>query len=114
MFNNRYEELLTLIYQHRPRRILEVGTWNGVRAMQMCSWGAEYIGFDLFETATDVTDFDEKNVNKHHTAAEVSATLTRGGVKHTLIKGNTRDTLPTFYGSQVDLSLIHISEPTRL
>ncbi len=106
MFKNRYEELLTLIYQNKPRRILEVGTWNGVRAMQMCSWGAEYVGFDLFETASDVTDYDEKNVKKHHTAADVSKFLTASGVKHTLIKGNTRETLPMFFGSQVDFAFI--------
>lgn len=98
----RYVELMILINFLRPKSILEIGVWNGTRAKQMCRWGAKYTGFDLFEEATKISDYEEKNSKKHCTLSEVSEFLTQKKVDHTLIKGNTRETLsclgavPTF------------------
>jgi len=67
----------------------------------------DYIGYDLFEDATSVTDKEEFNVKPHHTQESVKQTiksLTKND-KFTfkLVKGNTRKTLkPT----KVDLAFI--------
>ena len=54
---NRYEQLADLIRHYKPKSILEVGTWNGGRAIEMALAAFEtqdsitYYGFDLFEDA---------------------------------------------------------------
>lgn len=92
----RYDYLLKLVMEKQPRSILEIGTWNGHRALQMLqlSPGATYYGFDLFEDGTPETDGAEKNVKPHHSLKAVSARLS--GYKAHLHKGNTRETLKDF------------------
>lgn len=94
----RYEWLLELVRRKQPKHILEVGTWNGVRALEMirASPGARYYGFDLFEEGTPELDSVEKNVKPHHSVQNVSAMLTAQGVPHELHKGNSRETLQAF------------------
>jgi len=95
-FQNRYEELLHMVAKERPERILEIGTWNGNRAIEMCQFGAEYVGFDLFEEATDETDAEEMNVKAHHNVGDVREKLIEAGVVANLIPGNTNETLPAY------------------
>ena len=92
----RYELLLDAVRTLQPRSILEIGTWNGHRALQMLmlSPGATYYGFDLFEDGDEKTDAEEKNVKPHHSLKAVSARLE--GYKFQLHKGNTRETLKAF------------------
>lgn len=92
----RYDQLLGLVDTYQPKSILEVGTWNGFRAVAMLSLvpGAKYYGFDLFEDATEETDAEEKNVKPHHTLASVRHLLSPYNAQ--LFKGNTRDTLKEF------------------
>lgn len=92
----RYAYLIQQVLAAQPKAILEVGTWNGARALEMlqASPGSKYYGFDLFEDATPETDAAEKNVKPHHTMGQVYQTLT--GYDAQLFKGNTRDTLATF------------------
>lgn len=92
----RYEQLLRAVLDLQPRSILEIGTWDGGRALQMLklSPGAEYHGFDLFETADAKTDEEEKNVKPHHSLDAVKARL--GAYKAHLYRGNTRETLRDF------------------
>lgn len=92
----RYDQLLKLVLETQPRSILEIGTWNGHRALQMLqlSPGAQYYGFDLFEDATAETDAEEKNVKQHHSVSAIKARLS--GYKAQLFKGNTRETLRDF------------------
>lgn len=96
---SRYDELLKLCWGIMPDRIIEIGTWNGDRAIQMCQCGASYVGFDLFEEATGETDEEEKNVKAHFTLAEVQKKLSDAGVRQSLIRGNTRGTLPGYMDS---------------
>ena len=57
IFSNekRYLNLLWLILYFRPKKILEIGVYNGRRAIQMIEAAkvfnqeVEYFGFDLFE-----------------------------------------------------------------
>jgi predicted O-methyltransferase YrrM len=97
----RYVQLLEAVRGKQPTAILEVGTWNGDRALQMLNLcpSAAYYGFDLFEDATAETDRDEKNVKPHYYMDRVEDKLTGFDVR--LYRGNTRDTLATF-NEQVD------------
>lgn len=100
----RYTQLLDLIRETKPSSIIEIGTWNGLRAIEMCkvalqfSESVHYIGYDLFEDATDKTDAEEFNIKPHFSITKVSTLLkkTFGDNKHfsfELIKGNTKETL---------------------
>ena len=82
-----------MVEQIQPKHILEVGTWNGDRAIEMCQWGARYTGFDLFEDASKETDERERNVKKHHSYDEVWHRLDDMGLDFDLIQGDTRITL---------------------
>ena len=92
----RYMKLLKAVREKSPKCIVEVGTWNGGRAMEMLNLApdAVYYGFDLFEDATPETDSEEFNIKKHYSVKDVEMRLT--GFKAYLIKGNTRETLKTF------------------
>ena len=92
----RYEQLLKAVRAKQPQAILEVGTWNGQRALEMLNLSpdSQYYGFDLFETATPENDAMEMNVKPHHYCDKVFDRLT--GYKVQLIKGNTRETLRWF------------------
>ena len=101
---NRYSQVIHCINLFKPTSIIEVGTWNGNRAIDMVKAAlahrqkVHYIGFDLFEDATPQTDAEELNVKKHFTVAQVSARLkevqaTNPGFTFELVKGNTRETL---------------------
>jgi predicted O-methyltransferase YrrM len=92
----RYLQLLDAVRQKQPTAILEVGTWNGVRALEMLNLApkARYYGFDLFEDATAETDRQEMNVKPHYYMEKVFERLE--GFDAHLYKGNTRETLKTF------------------
>lgn len=92
----RYEQLLKAVREKQPKAILEVGTWNGSRAIEMLNLcpSATYYGFDLFEEATPETDAEEMNVKPHHYRERVLDRLT--GFDAHLFKGNTRETLASF------------------
>lgn len=89
----RYDRLLAAVREKQPKVIVEVGTWNGVRAQALLNLApdAEYHGFDLFEDATPATDKEEMNVKAHYYMQKVQERLT--GFKAFLYKGNTRETL---------------------
>lgn len=90
----RYDQLHELVRQRQPKRIVEIGTWNGERALafHQLAPDAEYIGFDLFEEASADTDKIEKNVKKHYTLDEVTQKLRDAKMQFALIKGDTRKT----------------------
>jgi len=74
---NRYRQLADIIRFYKPECILESGTWNGGRAIEMALASFKhkdklhYIGFDLFEDATTDTDHVEFNVKPHNTLQAV-------------------------------------------
>lgn len=101
----RYDQLTVLINAHKPTRILEVGTWNGHRAMALAAQALKmservhYVGFDLFEDATEETDARELNVKAHNSVADVTRRLeefkaANEGFTFELHKGDTCQTLP--------------------
>lgn len=97
----RYIQLLNAIELFKPQSIVEIGTWNGVNAVRMIKQAQRhhknitYIGYDLFEEASNDTDAQELNIKKHYGVNAVE-----GHIKDAcptadihLIKGNTRNTL---------------------
>lgn len=96
----RYKLIEYILEEWKPGSILEVGTWNGVRASRMleASKASMYYGFDLFEDATKEDDQREFNVKKHYSLSEVSNFLNSKGFenRHKLFKGNSTETLPKF------------------
>jgi len=104
MSKGRYDQLLDIIADKKPRTIVEIGTWDGERAMMMAEEAlkyqpeVEYLGFDLFEDATPELDERELNVKKHVTIGEVEAKLAEfkrefPGFTYRLVRGDTRETL---------------------
>lgn len=106
--SNRYGQLLALVDHTRPRTIVETGTWDGGRAIQMAEVALRhvdhvtYLGYDLFEEADAESDARENNVKKHFTLHEVEeklrkfqADVEKRGKKFSfsLTRGNTVDTL---------------------
>ena len=104
----RYQQILQLILHYRPSNIVETGTWNGGRAIQMATAAfqytnvVKYYGFDLFEDATEETDAREFNTKPHNSMEAVEKRLQefadkmkQEGKKFSfkLYKGDTKETL---------------------
>jgi glutamine cyclotransferase len=81
----RYKKLAALVRHYSEGlssfSIVETGTWNGGRAIEMALTAFEavgevhYRGFDLFEQATNETDALELNVKQHNALAAVTKRL---------------------------------------
>jgi hypothetical protein len=100
----RYKQIIEIIDDVKPQSIVEIGVWNGQRAIEMVSAAllhhekVSYHGFDLFESANATTDKEEMNAKKHCTLKSVRDTLNglkklNPGFSFKLTKGNTRKTL---------------------
>ena len=101
---NRYEQLPIIIGALKPKSIVEVGTWNGERALILARAAlahnaeVQYTGYDLFEAASEETDAKELNVKPHFSEADVAAKLEALKTEfpkfsYVLVKGDTRQTL---------------------
>ena len=97
----RYANLFKIIFEHRCRRILEIGTYDGAHAIRMIQTAGihypvnqiEYVGFDLFELLTDEKCEEEFAKRPPH-LFEVESRLKKTGANVTLYQGNTRTALP--------------------
>ena len=125
---NRYKQLADVIRLYKPQTILETGTWNGGRAIEMSLAAFEnsdevhYIGYDLFEGASIETDEEEFNVKPHNTLGAVNKRLTEFTevMKNThkkftfeLHKGNVRNMLTSLTLGKVDLAMIGSGNSTQ-
>jgi predicted O-methyltransferase YrrM len=96
---SRYRHLEATVKALRAKRILEVGVWNGERALDMISMAhrfhdqVEYVGFDLFEDLDEET-YKYELSKKPPTEAYIRELLTASGATVTLYRGNTLHTLP--------------------
>ena len=105
----RYAQLAELIRTYKPKRIVEVGTWNGGRAIEMALAAFEnrdrvhYTGFDLFQDATAETDKKEQNTKPHNHFDAVVKRLEEFSEKmkeknktftFSLLKGDSKETMP--------------------
>jgi hypothetical protein len=104
----RYKQLADMVRFYKPKTIVETGTWNGGRAIEMALAAFEntdkvhYIGFDLFEEATEESDKYEMNTKAHNMVEAVhnrlgnfSAVMQKTNKVFTfeLYKGDTKKTL---------------------
>jgi hypothetical protein len=118
---SRHKHLADIIRQHKPKSIVETGTWNGGRAIEMSLAAFEnqdeihYKGFDLFEDGTMETDAEEFNVKAHNTKAAVVKRLNQFKEKmkeknkifnFEIVKGNSRTTLKEHKNVNADFALI--------
>ncbi len=109
----RYHHLFDTIREIKAERILEVGVWNGKRAVEMiqeaCSVGShvEYFGFDLFEDL-GVQGYQSELSKMPPTEEHVRALLEQTSAKITLYRGNTLETLPKAVGSLPSMDFIFI------
>ena len=96
---NRYQILLEIVRDLKPKHIIETGTWNGKRAIEfMAVADCFYTGFDLFEEATKKTDKRELNVKSHNGLIDVGRFInTAGFSKYCLIRGDTNKTLKKYF-----------------
>jgi len=118
----RYKQLADTIRFYKPNTILETGTWNGGRAIEMALAAFDktdtvhYIGYDLFEDATVETDKEEFNAKPHNTRKAVEKRFDEFAehmkkekdkeFTYELYKGNVRDTLRPIYIEEVDFALM--------
>lgn len=101
---NRYKQLLEIVRDTKPKHIIEMGTWNGKRAIEMMAVSnCYYTGFDLFEEADKDTDLKEFNVKPHNSMVDVAKTIEMAGFsKFCLIRGNSNETLPKYFNNGCD------------
>lgn len=110
----RYRQLADIVRTYATdekgiAHIVEVGTWNGGRAIEMALAAFEkantvyYVGFDLFEEATEELDKVELNSKPHNTWMAVHKRLNEFRTKMSekgklfefqLAKGDSKKTLP--------------------
>lgn len=95
----RYENLFSQIDKARPRRIMEIGTWNGEHSRQMIEQAKiyrpdiEYYGFDLFEASPILEKESQGGKGSPPGIQKVQDKLSHTGAKITLVKGDTNVTL---------------------
>ena len=106
---NRYQQIVQIMTKYKPKTVIETGTWNGGRAIEMALTAFQYSdtftyhGYDLFEDATVETDHVEFNGKAHNKMSAVEERL-KDFAEHMkenknktfvfeLHKGNTRDIL---------------------
>ena len=101
---DRYRQISLIIDYLKPESIVEVGTWNGDRAIEIAQAALKhhtyvhYWGFDVFENAGDDHDQRELNVKPHTKLEDVRAKLEtlkerNPGFSFNLIEGDSRLTL---------------------
>ena len=105
----QYDHLFAAVEACRPRRILEIGTWNGehgaqmIRIAQRFNPAIEYWGFDLF---AHCPEYELPKQPPPMSAA--LATLQATGATVHLVEGNTRETLAVQWRSLPPMDFIFI------
>lgn len=99
----RYNHLVEMVGFYKPKTILETGTWNGDRAVQLCLAALQaspgdirYVGYDLFEDGNKELDQLEFNAKPNTAMDKVAKKLDRLKELHprfdySLHKGDTRE-----------------------
>jgi predicted O-methyltransferase YrrM len=98
----RYSNLLHIILKIKPKKILEIGIYKGLRSLEMIKAAKsfnpliKFYGFDLFEMFFDKKNILSKELSKRPKSMEIIKDLLKEHAKIKLIKGNTLKTLPKF------------------
>jgi len=104
----RYRQLVDIILEKDPQHIVEIGTWDGLRACGFMALNdCYYTGFDLFEMGTKELDQKELNVKAHTELVAVGQFIEFVGFsKFCLIKGDTNEALHSWKYEPFDFVFI--------
>lgn len=103
--STRYEQIIRILQNYPHQTILEVGTHNGNRGIEMCSvnlakgFPVKYFGFDLFEHGNEQTNIEELNAKGNPRFEDVNKKFAELQSQfptlftYKLVAGNTRETL---------------------
>ena len=106
----RYSNILLLILFYRPKSIIEIGVYRGVRSKQMIqaarifNKNIEYFGFDLFEMID--SNIQKKELSKIPNSEKDTLKNLSKYAKVKLFKGYTTKTLDKLKNKKVDLIFI--------
>lgn len=111
----RYWQIFWFIIRIKPRKIMEIGTWTGDRALTMIrlakryhsAQDIDYYGFDLFGSMTEER-FVEEISKWPPTQQEAYQKLHATGVSVHLFQGNTMEVLPEVAANLPKMDLIFI------
>jgi len=110
----RYAFLLKSIYKKKPKSIIEIGVYNGNRAIEMIETAKifnkeiVYYGFDLFEDFYKKKNLLKKELSKNPQSEKKILNKLKNFNKIKLIKGNTKFTLPKFTKSNRVIDFVYI------
>lgn len=114
----RYEQMVPLIHQIKPRTIVEVGVHRGMRAALMANAALQhnpvnYIGYDVFDTMG--AEFQKAALNGKGEPTEAAARrrldMVEGKFTYSFVIGDTRDTL---HGQDVEADFAFIDGDHRV
>ena len=106
----RYSNILFLIFFYRPKSIVEIGVYKGVRSREMIQAAKifnkkiEYFGFDLFEMINK--KIQKKELSKIPKSKKDIQIILSKYAKVKLYKGYTKNTLNRLKDKKVDLIFI--------
>ena len=106
----RYSIILSTIFYYRPKSIIEIGVYRGVRAKEMIqaaqifNKNIEYFGFDLFEMID--SNIQKKELSKIPNSEKDTLKNLSKYAKVKLFKGYTTKTLDKLKNKKVDLIFI--------
>ncbi len=106
----RYSIILLTIFYYRPKSIIEIGVYRGVRAKEMIqaaqifNKNIEYFGFDLFEMINK--KIQRKELSKIPYSKKDIKNILSKYAKVKLFKGYTSKTLNKLKNKKVDLIFI--------
>jgi len=101
----RYNHLVEMVGFYKPQTLLETGTWNGERAVQLCLAALQanpgdvrYVGYDLFEGGNKEINEMEFNAKPNTAIQRVEEKLDRLKQLHprfdyVLYQGDTREVM---------------------
>lgn len=111
----RYQYLFQCIQDSRCRKVMEIGTWDGLRAEQMIKTAKkihgssiEYYGFDLFEDFDNLLHGEKLGTKKAPSMGSVKNRLSKTGCSINLFKGDSVKILPQVINSLPKMDMIFI------
>lgn len=114
----RYDQMIPIVRDLRPRTIVEIGVHKGIRASKLCAVAAaenpvSYVGYDVFDMMD--AQFQEDALNGKGAPSEAEARRRLDGVRgkftwHFVI-GDTRETL---HGQTVVADFVFIDGDHRV
>ena len=110
----RYSFLLFSVFKTRPSSIIEIGVYNGNRAIELIETAKifnnkiEYYGFDLFEEFYETKNMIKKELSKFPLSKRNIQKKLNKLAKIHLFKGDTKKTLPKFARQKKKVDFIFI------